>query len=264
MSLGEAAGCMVKGTGMALEGSLQDMSLSDLFQVFRMGPKSGVLIIHHEEERGIIYVNQGRLIDAFVIRGGERNVIATRDEAVLHQLAWPDASFVFRHDLSVAGRPIQIEHDAEWLVLEAMRRHTNPTQAVPYQKITMDTQLQLSPLPTNAESSVSLDVDQWRILSHAANNEDLRTICAATNIDPERAMRIVAELLSIGLVEIAPLKPRPRPRRTPPPQPVATEQPGSGFTGSPVPGSPQPQPAATSTTVGRGLLSAIMRRVSEL
>ncbi|NTW98298.1 MAG: DUF4388 domain-containing protein, partial [Oscillochloris sp.] len=41
---------------MALEGTLQDMSLSDLFQVFRMGPKTGLLLLSSDGERGIIYV----------------------------------------------------------------------------------------------------------------------------------------------------------------------------------------------------------------
>ncbi|NJO06416.1 MAG: DUF4388 domain-containing protein [Chloroflexaceae bacterium] len=190
---------------MALEGSLQDMSLVDLFQVFRMGPKSGMLILQHEDKRGVIYVHEGRLLDAFVVQGVARTVIATRDEAVLSLLAWHEACFVFRHDLSVVGRPTRIEHDAEWLVLESMRRSTRTPVASTYQNLTIETRLQLSPLPNSAESSVSLDVDQWRILSHAANNEDLQTICAATNIDKERTFRIVNELLAIGLVEIAPL-----------------------------------------------------------
>ncbi|NJL32996.1 MAG: DUF4388 domain-containing protein [Chloroflexaceae bacterium] len=103
------------------------MSLVDLFQVFRMGPKSGMLILQHEDKRGVIYVHEGRLLDAFVVQGVARTVIATRDEAVLSLLAWHEACFVFRHDLSVVGRPTRIEHDAEWLVLESHApQHPHP------------------------------------------------------------------------------------------------------------------------------------------
>jgi hypothetical protein len=258
---------------MALEGTLQDMSLSDLFQIFRLGPKSGILLLEKADERGVVYVDRGKLIDSFVVRGQERTVVATGDEAVLHILTWDDANFVFRHDLSVSGRPMRVQHDSEWLVMESMRRRSDPLRALPYQKITLDTVLQLSPLPTNAESSVSLDVDQWRILSHAASSQDLRSICNATGIDQDRALRIVAELLSIGLVEILPQKPKP-----PAPAPVP-QRPQQADT--PVPQASSPTPAfnvnvgtanyANKTAngekqpgVGRSLLNAIMRRISEL
>jgi hypothetical protein len=250
---------------MALEGTLQDMSMSDLFQVFRLGPKSGVLLLEHDNERGVIYVDRGQLIDAFVVRGPERTVVVTSDEAVLYILGWDDASFVFRHDLSVAGRPVQIKHDSEWLVMESMRRRADPFRALPYHQITLDTQLQLSPLPTNAESNVSLDVDQWRILSHAANNQNLRTICDITGIDHDKARRIVAELLSIGLVEV--VTPAPAAASTKATAvPQGTKKPSSSFDRD-ISGADRhgktPE-GGKGQLVGRNLLNAIMRRISEL
>lgn len=248
---------------MALEGTLQDMSLGDLFQVFRLGPKSGVLLVTRDQERSVIYVDRGRLIDAFVVRGAERTVVSKGDEAVLYTLSWDDAAFVFRHDLSVAGRPIQIEHDSEWLVMEGMRRRTNPLRALPYHTLTLDTQLRLSPLPTNAESSVSLDVDQWRILSHAANTQDLRTICKATGLQPERALHIVAELLSIGLVEVVPLKPA-RPAQRPQQSAPARQEPSPALAMSTSSAARKNNGVREQPMGGRSLLNAIMRRISEL
>jgi len=245
---------------MALEGSLQDMSLSDLFQVFRLGPKSGVLLLSHEAERGVIYVDRGVLLDAFVVRGEERSVVATSDEAVLYMLAWDDAQFVFRHDLSVSGRKAQMQHDSEWLVMEGMRRRSDPLRALPYHNLTLDTRLQLSPLPSNTESSVSLDVNQWRILSHAANNQSLRTISELTGIEPEQTLRITAELLSIGLVEAMPTTPaRPAaPQQAAPRSTPDHERSGAG------PDAPSNGKAKQPARVGRPLLNAILRRVSEL
>jgi hypothetical protein len=248
---------------MALEGSLQDMSLSDLFQIFRLGPKSGVLILTRDTERGVIYVNQGQLIDAFIVRGAERMVVNTRDEAVLSMLEWDDATFVFNHNLSVENRPVRIEHDAEWLIMEGMRRRSDPTRAMPYHTITLDTRLQLSPLPSSAESGVSLDVDQWRILSQIASNQTLRTICEATRIEPQKAIRVVAELLSIGLVEIAPppktTKPA-RPREQPATPAVKPKVPDMALAAAGVLDSGE----QSRPNVGRGLLNAIMRRIDDL
>jgi hypothetical protein len=254
---------------MALEGTLQDMSMSDLFQVFRLGPKSGVLLLENDNERGVIYVDRGQLIDAFVVRGPERTVVSTSDEAVLYILDWDDANFVFRHDLSAAGRPVQIQHDSEWLVMESMRRRSDPFRALPYHQITLDTQLQLSPLPTNAESNVSLDVDQWRILSHAANNQNLRTICDITGIEHDKARRIVAELLSIGLVEVvtpAPATTSATAANGSSPVPQRAQTPSSSFDRD-ISGADQDKKAPVSSKghpVGRNLLNAIMRRISEL
>lgn len=249
---------------MALEGTLQDMSLSDLFQVFRMGPKTGVLLLSRGGVRGVIYVASGQLVDAALAQSAERNVIAAQDEAVIQMLQWDDAAFSFRHDPAVAQRPVRMLHDAEWLVLEGMKRRADPAQALPYHRITLDTQLQLAPLPSSAESGVSLNVDQWRILSQVASCPSLRTIGEATGIAQAQLLRTVAELLAIGLVEVVPPprpEPRPRERRdavtaltsagrlTP-----ALVGMGAGALADDI----RPQP------VGRSLLDAVMRRVRGL
>jgi Domain of unknown function (DUF4388) len=247
---------------MALEGTLQDMSLSDLFQVFRMGPKTGVLLLVGGPERGVIYVADGRPVDAGVVRGGERTVVAAQDEAVIHMLLWEDASFVFRHDLAVNNRPVRITRDSEWLVMEGMRRRDDPTSALPYHKITLDTHLQLSPLPSSAESGVSLDVNQWRILSQVSSCPNLRAICDATGITSQQAVRIVAELLSIGLVEIVPPAlpaPKPQPRH----DPVLTMTPTRTLAPA-LAGASVALGGEGSQQVGHGLLDAIMRRIRGL
>jgi hypothetical protein len=251
---------------MALEGTLQDMSLSDLFQVFRMGPKTGVLLLVNAAERGVIYVAEGRVIDAILACGAERTVRKTQEEAIIQMLLWDDATFVFRHDPNVATRTQRIVQDAEWLVMEGMRRRDDPTRAMPYHSITLETKLQLSPLPSSAESGVSLDVNQWRILSQVSSSPNLRTICEATGIAPEQAIRTVAELMAIGLVEVvatATPPPKPRPRAPSPEQMLATSsatQLRSDLASAAVGiGASDERPQ-----VGRGLLDAIMRRIRGL
>lgn len=253
---------------MALEGTLHDMSLSDLIQIFRMGPKTGVLLLINNDERGVIYVAAGRLIDAAIVRGTIRTVVATRDDAVIQMLTWDEASFIFRHDPAVSQRAVRIEHDSEWLVLEGMRRRADPTRALPYHTITLDTRLQLAPLPSSAESGVSLDVVQWRILSQVSSCQDLRAICAVAGIEPAQAIRTVAELLSIGLVEIVPQQTRPAPHYAHDRQIAHSDhllnrlEPALASVGHCAPtGNDTPdQP----TTIGRGLLNAIMRRIRGL
>src|SRR4051794_12627034 len=97
---------------MALEGCLQDMSLVDLIQIFRMGPKTGVLLLSSGSERGVIYVSAGQLVDAAIVRGPERQVLAVGEEAVLQLLQWEDASFTFRPDPAAGERLTRIVHDS--------------------------------------------------------------------------------------------------------------------------------------------------------
>jgi hypothetical protein len=250
---------------MALEGTFQDMSLGDLFQVFRMGPKTGVLLLTTEGARGVIYVAAGQLVDAALVRGAERSVVAAQDEAVIQMLQWDAAAFTFRHDPAVAQRPIRMLHDAEWLVLEGMKRRDDPTLALPYHRITPETQLQLSPLPSSAESGVSLDVNQWRILSQVASCPNLQTISEATGIPHERLTRIVAELLAIGLVEVVPptrTALRPQQRRDPVAAMNSPNQFGSAMAGFPARGANNADEARPQ--VGRSLIDAVMRRVRGL
>lgn len=248
---------------MALEGTLQDMSLSDLFQVFRMGPKTGILLLASTSDRGLIYVAQGRLIDAAIVRSPLRSVIAAQDEAVLQMLTWEEATFIFRHDEAVNQRTVRMKHDSEWLVMEGMRRRSDPSRVLPYHRIDLETRLQLSPIPSSAESGVSLDVTQWRILSQVTNCVNLRAICEITGIDAAMAIRTVTELLAIGLVEIVPpAPPRPEPRaarnarQSPRLDPALVGVGGESDDGL--------ASAEQSPPVGRNLIDAIMRRIRGL
>jgi hypothetical protein len=244
---------------MALEGSLQDMSLPDLIQIFRMGPKSGVLLLAESTQRGVIYVSEGRLIDAVIVRGPERHLLASGEEAVLQLLAWEQASFTFRHDLAVAQRPLRIAHDSEWLVLEGMRRREHPLRSAHAEQLGAQTRLALSPLPSGAESGVNLDLDQWRLLSQVSICDTLGEICENTGMSIEKAVRVANELIAVGLIEVVvPSLPPPRaPARQAATQPNSAAAPLLATAAGADP-TPFARPA------GRGLLGAVMRRINGL
>ena len=246
---------------MALEGNLQDMSLIDLIHIFRMGPKSGVLLLADGSEHGILYVSEGRLIDSVVVRGPEQQVVATAEEAVIQLLQWESATFTFRHDPgAVVERPTRIFHDSEWLVLEGIRRRKSPLQGPSHQRITMDSQLELASLPNQAKGGVNLDLTQWRILSQIAVSQNIRDICDNTGLEQNTVIRTVTELVAIGLVEVTNML-SPRPVK---PKPVK-QQDYNPSSLTPVPaGSSAVSGGVSTTTSSRGLLNAIMRRVRGL
>src|SRR5690349_8032304 len=98
---------------MALEGNLRDMALVDLLQVLWMGAKTGLLLLIAGPERGVIFVRDGRIIDAVLVRGAQRQVVAIAEDAVVHMLQWQDIRFAFRSHPAVAKRPARVVHDHE-------------------------------------------------------------------------------------------------------------------------------------------------------
>ena len=244
---------------MALEGTLDDMPLTDLFQVFRIGSKSGVLLLVAGVEHGLIYIKDGRPIDAVVLRGAERLVAAVGEEAVIRLLQWEAADFTFRHTLSVDERPVRIVHDSEWLVLEGLRRRSNLSRTLPHATITLETRFDLAATPISTATDMHLNLDQWRILSQIAVTSSVRELCTSTGIAPEQAIRALHELLAIGMVELAlPAHTPPRPQRPRPERPNPLLQATRASIGQLPGGDLMPSNA------GRGLLQAVMRRVRGL
>jgi hypothetical protein len=187
---------------MALEGNLRDMALVDLLQMLWMGAKTGLLLLLAGPERGVIFLREGRVIDAVLLHGSQRQVVAIAEEAVVHMLQWKDIRFAFRPHPAVAERPARIPHDHEWVLTEALRRRVGAPRMLSLGRITPDTRLKLAALPGRAEHEVNLTLDQWRILSRLASSRSVRDICEETCLDMDRAIRLINELVAIGLVEI--------------------------------------------------------------
>jgi len=186
---------------MALEGSLRDLSLIDLIQLFWNGRKTGVLWLENGSEQGEVYVRAGCLIDAALLREPARQVIATADDAALRLLQWDDARFTFQPDARVDRRPVRIVHDHAWLILQARQLRERALVAPLGQLITLDTCFALSSLP-RATGALRLDLEQWRILSQVAASPSARAICARSGVEPDRALVSLAQLLALGLIDL--------------------------------------------------------------
>lgn len=189
---------------MALEGNLQDMSLVDLLRIFHMGYKIGRLVLIKPEERGVVYVVAGKPIDSVLVRSADRTIIAVGEEAVLQLLQWDEAVFTFYHDTSLLQRPVRITRDSTSLMLEGLRRRDKPLSLPTHQCISLDTRLELEPLPTNAETSLGLDMNQWRLLGQIASSQTIRAFCGRSGMATDKALRAASELIATGLLSIAP------------------------------------------------------------
>jgi len=186
---------------MALEGSLHDLSLIDLLQLFQIGVKTGVLWLIRGAEQGVVYVRAGCLIDAALLRGPEHQVVATADDAVICLLQWQDAMFTFQPDSKVDLHPARVVHDHEWLLQEASRHRKHALEAPSDQAIALDTCFALSRPAGGANGAFKLNLAQWRILGQVAVCPSARAICARTGMAPDQVLAGLAQLLAIGLVE---------------------------------------------------------------
>lgn len=233
---------------MPLEGSLTDMSLADLFLIFRSGLKTGALLLWRDTDRLLISVRDGRLIDAVLVASADRRVIAIDEEAIIQALQWEQAEFRFHHDLVAGTRPTRITRDSAWLILEALRR--GAARRLPYGPISLDTRLDLSTQPLDSDNAIPLDLNHWRILNQVAVCGSLRAVCSESGIAPEQAVLIVSELVALGLVDISGT---------------------TGITAKQRRSQPQSQTfpqlhtdSGKSMVGGRRLLSAVIRRVQAL
>ncbi len=245
---------------MALEGNFQDMSLVDLLQVFQMGPKSGLLTVARPLERALVFVAGGRPIDAVLLQEPERQVITTGEDALLCLFLWEAGEFVFIHDMSVGAREAKIQRDSAALIVEGMRRREQARICTTTDSLTLDSSLRLAHGSFAADSSVQLDLNQWRVLSQVSICQNIREICSRASMAGPEALRIAAELVAVGLIDVLP----PARPGNPPVHRIATPRiqaaqaaGGSGAQADTL----QPSPAARP---GKILLNAVMRRVRSL
>lgn len=188
---------------MAIKGNLRDMSLHDLIQFFRMGARSGILGLTNGPDSGLIYVYQGRVVDAIVVRRTNNTVLAVADEAVILMFLWDDAKFAFRHDSSAQEYSILVSQCEECLEQEAIRRRIAQGGVVCPSKITLDTPLELVALD-HEQHNISIDLTEWRIISRIPRCITLRAICRDDpSIEPDVAMCTVQTLIQKRLVNMA-------------------------------------------------------------
>ncbi|NJK80557.1 MAG: DUF4388 domain-containing protein [Chloroflexaceae bacterium] len=245
---------------MSLKGTLQDMPLVDLLYVFRAEEKSGVLFLVDETQRGGLHVCRGRPIDARVIKRGEQCLLSAHDEAIIQMLLWNNATFVFRHEAGMEKRPVHVQRSVEQLIIESVRRHPHPCEALLNQTITPNTEVRIAQQPMSPTVLPGLETEHWDIIrrfSSAETRHTARTLSTMANCAELLTLRFVVELLALNILEVAPVR---RMQRTTQARPVPPEYaaPTTDTLVHPTAG------LDTSSSEARSLLNAILQRVKTL
>lgn len=238
---------------MSLEGTLQDMPLTDLLEVFHLDRKSGILQLFAPAQRASLYVTMGRVIDAVVVQQPHQQLIACGDEAIAQVFNWEEAQFVFKPDRSTLYRPVTIFRDAEDLVQLGPVR-PSASKSFPMASITS---------PIKVDCTFSHDLSTFGPASERFDNQYRRMRLSATRVIsagqpcPSTQQRFELCPCEEGLeLAFGAQTSRPAPAAQPAKQPTMSAPAAPAqYVGSTPAGAPQPS---------RRLMQAILRRVRSL
>ncbi len=193
---------------MALEGTLTDMPLADMLEVFHTHHRSGRLLLSRQEERGLIFFGEGRMIDALLVTDIEGNNVTHAEDAILRLLEWREADFSFEHDPSVTERPRRVIHDIDWFL--AASRKSNPPP------LNLSTRLQPAKPTAASNGPFTLNAEEWRLVGALWPQRTLGMVCVELDLSPQSVISLADAMLRRGLLTIAedveaPRAPAPRP-----------------------------------------------------
>lgn len=194
---------------MALEGSLSDMSLIDLLQVFSSGRRTGRLLLTGTSQRAMLWFLDGRTVNAAIVDAGNKP-LSRGEEAVFDLLQWEDASFKFFSCASDDRYVTAINRSTDWLILEGLRRRDQ--QAAPaITRLDLQSRLELVPKLDSHEESVSLSLEEWRILSQLTETTTVEQLAATTGYPTAQTLMIVGRLVALGVLRVYTPSPLPQP-----------------------------------------------------
>lgn len=176
----------------SLSGTAEEFPLADLFQLFKLGGHSGILLLREGGRLAVLGLVDGEVVHAFAERASGR-------EAIYLLFSWKTARFTFYKDLTLPERTVNVS--TEHLVLEASRRGDESLEM--RNKIpSLRTLIYRAPRLTDSLSTMQLSMAEWRILSVIGRRNTVGDIIKLSGISEFNALKILDLLLSRGLVTV--------------------------------------------------------------
>lgn len=266
---------------MSLQGSLDTIGLEEVFQLFALGRKSGVLRLRRppdaesrrEPEYGCVVFDMGDVAYAttapqedpfgvmthYGVAAHETDAVAAflrerSEEAVCRLLQWEAGEFFVdrEDDLAVAMLAQPLRFAVPDLLAAAAERWERWKEIL---AVVPSTELTLRPVtqPLGSDDPVVLDRDEWRVLAAAATLPDIDGVAVALGVSPFHVCSVVRTLVERGLVQLVaptPAVSQPVVARPAPPvaEPAVAQPVAPTVTPAPAPEPPQvyepvPQPS---------------------
>jgi hypothetical protein len=180
---------------MALSGELSEFPLTDIIQLIDLSKKTGGVEINgrrgQQQLHGWLYFRDGKIIAA------QLEDIPPLDAAYTF-FTLTSGPFQF-HD-NVQPETQTITQSNEVIIMEGIMRQeawANVSKHLP----SLGMIPRLVPNPTSTGSDISLQGDEWRVLTMVNGKNTVAQIAQRSGLGDDRTCEIVAQLLSAGLIE---------------------------------------------------------------
>lgn len=204
---------------MALEGKLIDMPLTDLLYIFQRGSRGGSLILWNATQLGTIWFRHGQPIHALLVSQRDRQILHRGESALMSLTAWPDGQFLYKADTRSDEQPPTISKPTAVLIAESRSRHAGLQPRALPAELTPFAELRLLPDFYDGRAVVELSPEDWTVLTKIRPGATVAAIAGLAACPVERALQIVAHLITLGLVAVVPLADLPPRRLTVAPPP---------------------------------------------
>jgi hypothetical protein len=177
---------------MALEGSLEDFELTDVFQLIQLGAKDGSLRIQAPTDIGVVYFKNGMVVHA-------KTNSFMGDQAVDSILRWRVGRFVFRPGEETAEKTVELP--IQQVILDAARRidELNKIQKV---VPSFDVVVRIVEVPDMGIDRINLRPEEWKVLAFVDGSLTITQIAQRVLFSEFEVARILYGLISSGLVKI--------------------------------------------------------------
>lgn len=177
---------------MSFQGSLRELQLADIVQLFSSSGKTGKFALVNDDETGELYLKQGRIVHAQVAD-------LAGDEAVYVLASWSSGDFSFTPDAETDRVTVQKSNTR--LLMEAAHQHDE--WRVLARKIPG-----LSAVPTlrspEAGRPVTLSPGEWRQIVAIDGRKNIRELASESGNSSFEVAKTLYGLITEGLVEMRP------------------------------------------------------------
>ena len=183
---------------MALQGSLADISLSDVIQLVSVSGKTGVFTISGEGADGKIFLKDGQIVDAVA---GKLN----GEFAVYEMATWRKGQFIFT--ANVVPERVTVTKSNTSLMMEAARRIDEyrvlqrkipNLEAIPYF------------LPREqGQDQITLSPQEWAVVTKVDGQLSIKRLEETTGLPAFDVCKVLYGLVTSGLIALRPVEERP-------------------------------------------------------
>jgi hypothetical protein len=203
--------------------------------------------VNTDKELGILLISAGYITQDDILRSVRGHIM----EVMYLLFTWVDGKFHFEPNHHPPAERITVPVDLENIIMEGSRR-IKEWERLQDELPDLDMALKFTERPRARLRNISLNVDEWRVISFINPRNSIRQIAQYNSMNDFQIRKIVYGMLSAGLVEL--VQPEGAPRRRPTttrPTPAA-ERPE------------QPVEAPRPPAVKRGLILKLIDRIRRI